>query len=499
MARLRVPAQALRNFLSILLGFALGGINNLFVLPWAFEDDLGSWGLVRIAAAWAMIFGPLLAFGAPSAFNRFKGTFTTEGKLPELYTTLLAPPLVLFLGLVALPALVIPESVADVLGLEGENRKAVWPIALLSGITGLQIYFSGFLSSRLKTSLATFARETFVKFGYLALAVALGLGWLGQAAFLPAFVGLYLVVLTLLIAQSLANRFTITPKRIQNRTLTREIRKYSGTLIIGSSAWMILGQIDIIMIGRCMGLEHVPAYTIAAFIAAVAQVPYRSFTRLLQPLIASALHAKDERETWRLMGMTHRSMLLISGWILACIWVCIPELDQLLPAAFKGLGTVIAVVGLIKVLQSASMGSSMLLGQSDHYQKTVWINWMMVILAIPLNLWFIPDSGLGLGLVGAALATLIAVGLAVTLRQIIVWKVWRVFVPDLGTLRILLVIVAPAILINLWHPAGIAMGFILLKSSLVTAWLTFATMRLNLAPEVVNIATERLNKMRGIK
>jgi hypothetical protein len=87
----------------------------------------------------------------------------------------------------------------------------------------------------------------------------------------------------------------------------------------------------------------------------------------------------------------------------------------------------------------------------------------------------------------------------VTLRQIIVWKVWRVFVPDLGTLRILLVIVAPAILINLWHPAGIAMGFILLKSSLVTAWLTFATMRLNLAPEVVNIATERLNKMRGIK
>ena len=53
MARHRVPAQAVRNFLSILLGFMLGGLNNLVVLPWAFGDNLAAWGLVRIAAAWA--------------------------------------------------------------------------------------------------------------------------------------------------------------------------------------------------------------------------------------------------------------------------------------------------------------------------------------------------------------------------------------------------------------------------------------------------------------
>ena len=52
MARFRVPTQAFRNFLSILLGFVLGAVNNLIILPWAFADDLGEWGLVRIVMAW---------------------------------------------------------------------------------------------------------------------------------------------------------------------------------------------------------------------------------------------------------------------------------------------------------------------------------------------------------------------------------------------------------------------------------------------------------------
>ena len=64
MARHRVPVQALRNFMSILLGFAMGAVNNLVVLPWAFEGDFSTWGLVRFSAAWATALGPILAFGS---------------------------------------------------------------------------------------------------------------------------------------------------------------------------------------------------------------------------------------------------------------------------------------------------------------------------------------------------------------------------------------------------------------------------------------------------
>ena len=81
MARHRIPAQALRNFISILAGFLIGGLNNLVVLPWAFEGHLEDWGLVRLAAAWGTLIGPLLAFSAPAAINRFSPRFRAMEQL----------------------------------------------------------------------------------------------------------------------------------------------------------------------------------------------------------------------------------------------------------------------------------------------------------------------------------------------------------------------------------------------------------------------------------
>lgn len=491
MARHRVPAQAVRNFLSILLGFMLGGLNNLVVLPWAFGDNLAAWGLVRIAAAWATLLGPIIAFGSPAAMNRFNGRMTAQGKLPALFGSLLIPPFFLFLCFIALPALLFPNGVADLLGLEGTERGAVLPIACLTGLTAAQIYFAGFLSTRLKTALATFVRETFFKFGYLILAVALGLGWLGEAAFLPAFVGLYVVVLLLLIAQSAANQFSLNLGGLKDRLIRKEVRKYAATLIIGTSAWMILGQLDIIMVGRLMGLEWVPAFTIAAFIAAVAQIPNRAVQRLVQPLISNALHEEDEKETWRVVQLTHRSMLLSGGWILACIWAVTPEFDLLLPPPFRGLAPVIGCLGLMKVVQGASLGSAILVGQSDHYRKTVWVNWLMIFLAIPLNLWLIPESGMGWGLAGAAAATLVAVGLATTVRQFIVWHIWKKWVPDTRTLGIACITAFPGMLLHLWQPESNALPILIAKCSIITTWVGLLALRLNLAPEAVKLLAER--------
>ena len=81
-------------------------------------------------------------------------------------------------------------------------------------------------------------------------------------------------------------------------------------MILGASAVIIMSQIDVIMIGRLLDLSLVPAFTIAAFIATAAQIPNRAFQRLLQPLIAQALHQQNDTETWRLVRLTHNSMLL---------------------------------------------------------------------------------------------------------------------------------------------------------------------------------------------
>jgi len=497
MARHRVPVQALRNFMSILLGFAMGAVNNLVVLPWAFEGDFSTWGLVRFSAAWATALGPILAFGSSSSMNRFKGQCGREGTMPQLYGSLAQPGILLFSVFIVTPALLFPETAADLFGLQGNQRDAVRPIALLTGLQTAQIYFIGFLTSRLKTTLATFAKETVFKVGYLLLALAVGYGIVTKPQFLPAFIGLYVIVLGVLFAQAIANRFRIDLRGLRDRSFLRSLRRYSATMILGNSAWVILNQIDIIMVGRLMSTEWVPLFAIASFIAAVTQIPQRAITRLWQPLIAEAMDRDDTLEAWRLVKLNHRTILLASGWILACISACLPELDQLLPAAFHGLGPVIFTVGCFRVMQGSAAGSSILIGQSNHFRWLISLNWTMVALAIPLNLLFIPESGLGLGLHGAALATLVAMGTSITFRQWIVWRIWKRFTPDVRSLGIVLCLGIPAGLLMAWTPELHPLTSLLLKSAGMTLWAAGAAQLLNLAPEAMAFLRKSLGKSDG--
>ena len=296
MARHRVPVQALRNYMSILFGFAMGGLNNLVILPWAFAGDFSTWGLVRFSAAWATALGPILAFGSSSSMNRFKGRCGRDGTLPQLYGTLAQPGLLLFSVLIVVPALLFPETTADLFGLQETSgmpcglhcpahRPADGP-DLLHRVPHLPA----------EDGAGHLRQGDPLPVGYLLLALAVGYGIVTKPQFLPAFIGLYVVVLAVLVAQAVANRFRIDLRGLRDREFLRSLRRYSGTMILGNSAWVILNQIDIIMVGRLMSTEWVPLFAIASFIAAVTQIPQRAITRLWQPLIAEAMDRKDHGE-----------------------------------------------------------------------------------------------------------------------------------------------------------------------------------------------------------
>ena len=491
MARHRVPVQAFRNFLSILFGFAVGAVNNLVILPWAFADDLETWGLVRIVTAWGFLFAPILIFGAPAAMNRYTGIMSRTNRVPQLMGTLMWPPIVLFLAFIALPALVFPEHLGNLLNLSQEQCNAIQPVAIISGIITARMFFTGFLTTKLKTSLATFLQETVFKLGYACLGVCLGLGWVGKTAFLPAFLGLHFFILLILLSQAIANRFRLDLRGIGRSEIRKEIRQYGGALVIGSGAWVILSQLDIIMVGSIMGLEFVPIFTVAAFIATVTILPTRAAQPLLTPLISQALDNRNDTEIDRLIRLSHRSLLLSSGWIVTCIWVSSPQIDPLLPKEFQNLSLVILALGLMQVIQSSSKGSSILLSQSDHFQKTVIINWSMVAVAIPLNYLFISKSGLGLGLLGAAMATLLSIATSALAKQALLWRLWKRFIPNIKTLMICVVLLIPALSLTHWNPSWHPVLTLLVKSALVTGWIVLATIKLNLAPEGMQFAREK--------
>ena len=139
----------------------------------------------------------------------------------------------------------------------------------------------------------------------------------------------------------------------------------------------------------------------------------------------------------------------------------------------------------------------MLIGQSDHYRWLIALNWTMVALAIPLNLLFIPETGLGLGLHGAALATLVAMTASITFRQWVVWRIWKRFTPDLRSVAILLLLGVPAGLLLAWTPNLHPFLTLLIKSAGLTLWAAGSALVLNLAPEAVAFLRNSVQKSGG--
>ena len=183
--------------------------------------------------------------------------------------------------------------------------------------------------------------------------------------------------------------------------------------------------------------------------------------------------------------------LLGSGWILTCIWVTTPQIDHLLQPEFKGLSLVILALGLAKLIQTSASGSAILLSQSNHFKKMVAINWAMVALAVPLNLLFIPQSGLGMGLVGAAMATFISIGISTLGRQVLLWRIWKRLILSKQTVLICVVLLLPSLILVQWNPGWPHIVLLFTKSAIATAWIAFATIKLNLAPEGVQFAVQK--------
>ena len=108
---------------------------------------------------------------------------------------------------------------------------------------------------------------------------------------------------------------------------------------------------------------------------------------------------------------------------------------------------------------------------------------------------FIPESGLGMGLTGAALATLLSVGISTLGRQVLLWRIWKRLVLSKQSFLICGILLLPALVLVQWDPGWPHVVTLLTKSAIVTGWTAWATIKLNLAPEGVEFATTRAPRL----
>lgn len=395
-----VAKQAYFNTINIAIGVVAGAVNTIIVLPHAFEEYPGDWGLVRSILAYSIIIAQVFGFGT---FNIIVREFDSNQKEKQNnailgFSMMLSSIGVLFLFL----ALFFSKSI--LLNLFEENVITIIyaNLPLLFAISTVFIFtqtFTGFLNAKHKTPVVQFTNDLFLKSSYLLLALVYWLNPFSFDLYLKLFVGIYLCSLVIYFIYSISIGFRIN---LQFHLLKiKELLTYGAFTILNRGAGIIVGNLDLIMIGLLLDLENVAYYVLAFYIGTVISIPQRAIMAPAQPLVSKFIREDDISSLEKIYRQTSLNQFIVGGVLFALIWINIDSIYLLIPAKFSGGMWVVFFIGLSKLFMMSTGISGAIIIFSKYYKVNLILNVLLIFLTIETNYIFITKYGIN----GAALAT----------------------------------------------------------------------------------------------
>ncbi len=393
-----VLKQTLNNIIITYLGFALGAVNALFLYTNFLTDEY--YGLVGVILSTSAILMPLMAFGVQNTLVKYYSGFE---KTDAFLTLMVLLPLVMIIPLAAF-AYFANSTIGEFLAQKNAIVKDyVWYIFLIGFAMAYFEVFYAWSRVQLKSVFGNFMKEVFVRLGITVLLLLVYFDIISVKTFLMAIVGLYLLrtIIMKLYAYSLKRpRLDFNfPENV------REIIIYSGLIILGGSAAVVLLEVDKFMINQYIEIENVAYYAVAVQIATVIIAPSRAMHQITYPMTAELLNKKNFSGLKELYQKSSLTLFIVAGLVFLMVVLNLGDLYQLIPEEYRGGFFVVLLIGLAKLYDSFLGCNNAILYNSEYYRAVLWLGVFLAVMTILFNMWFIPRYGME----GAALATFLAI------------------------------------------------------------------------------------------
>ncbi|MFA5299803.1 MAG: oligosaccharide flippase family protein, partial [Lutibacter sp.] len=394
--------QSFYNTLIIFLGFAVGGINVLFLYTHFLHEDY--FGLITFLLSAANIILPLLVFGMQNTIIKFFSSYQTKIERDGFLTTTLILPLFVIIPLALVGALIY-ENIANWISLENPIiKKYTYLIFLLAIFMGYFEVFYAWTKVQLNSVFGNFIKEIFPRICTTFLLFAVFFKWLTNEQFIYAVVIAYgLSTLIMMIYAFYVYKPTFKLVLPEN---LKEILSFSMYIIVAGSAAGVLLEIDKFMIPQMEKIAQVAYYSVGIYIASVIAIPTRAMQQITSPITAKDMNENNIVEVGKLYKQTSINLLVIGGLFFLLINLNISDLYVLInkPDFTKGIWVVL-IISVSKLMELALGTGNAILLNSKYYKIFFYLSLAMAISVIVLNKWLIELIGIN----GAAIATLIVV------------------------------------------------------------------------------------------
>jgi O-antigen/teichoic acid export membrane protein len=479
--------QSLKNTIITYIGFAIGGINTIYLYP----VFLGAtfYGLTNYVTSCANVIMPLFAIGMQNTLVKFYSQYKTdEEKSRFLSFTVLFPLLLiipfLLLGLVFYDEIVIFLSKKNLV-----VKGYIWLIPIIGLSMAYFEIFYAWARVHMHSVFGNFIKEVGLRLFSLVLLMGVYYNWLSVEGFVYATTVLYILafLVTMFYAFNIQKptfQFTIPDN-------TKEILVYTFYIILSGSVANLLLDGDKMILNQYMKIENIAFYSVATYIALVISVPSRAMHQIVYPITAKLMHEDNYDELNSLYKKTSINLQVVGGFVMLCIFININQLYEMVPKEYSGGIMVVFMIGLSKYFDLILGNNNAIIFNTKYYRTVLFLGVALVILTVALNMIFIPVFGI----IGSAFATLLSITLYSLAKLLFVVKKLHLYPFTKQTLHSLGITFVVFLMFYFWQfPIHPIIG-IILKSILVTIVYIYANYRFEVSAEINQVLNKLIKKV----
>ncbi len=492
--------QSFKNTIITYIGFAIGGINTIYLYP----VFLGStyYGLSNYILSSANVIMPIFAIGMQNTLVKFYSQYeTNEERLRFLSFTVLFPFLVI------IPMLLIGFYFFDdiLMFLSKKNsivKKFIWLIPFIGVCMAYFEIFYAWLRVHMHSVFGNFIKEVGLRSASLFLLIGVYYNWITVEGFVYATAVVYFLalVITMFYAFSIQKpnfQFEI-PKN------TKDVLTYTFYIILSGSVANLLLDGDKIILSLYMDIENIAYYSVATYIALVISVPSRSMHQIVYPITAKLMHENKHDEMNILYKKTSINLQLVGGYVMLGIFVNINKLYEIIIGGLKtedekllylsGI-PVVFMIGISKYFDLILGNNNAIIFNTKYYRTVLFLGVALVVLTVVLNMIFIPIYGI----MGSAFATLLSISLYSLAKLLFVVKKLDLYPFTKQTLYSMALTFVLFVVFYFWDFPFNPIISIVIKSVLLTIAYVYINYRFVISIEINQVMDKYLKKMKIMK
>lgn len=454
-----VVKQSSYNLIFTFIGFVIGAANTMYLYVEYLGKDF--FGLTGYLLSSANLLMPLFSFGLNHTLIKYYHKYESKDEQNKFINFISLLPLIIII-----PLFIVLFFQYDYLAQMLSAKNAIiydflWVLLLVAVAMGYFEIFYAITRIHLKSIGGNILKEVVLRLIITIFLIAVGYNFISPKDFVFALVYIYFFM-TILMA-IIALRYHKPNFRLGVKIQKREIITYSLFIIFSSSIAIYLLDLDKFMIGQFLHIENAAFYSVAVFMALTIAVPQRAMHQITHPLTAKLM----ANENWKdLQSLYHKSSLtlqVISGLIFVGIVVNLHQIYVFLPTDYAQGFWVVILIAMAKYYDNALGNNNSIVFYSKYYKIVLILGVILILSAVGLNLLFIPKFGI----LGVALATLLAVSLYNTTKLLFVVFKLKIFPFQKSSVYSLLILIVSIALFYFWDFNFQPIINILLKSILI--------------------------------